>query len=334
MKSINRVRAPELPQNYPWLNSARPLSLKELRGRIVILDFWTYCCINCLHILPDLKYLEQKYKHSLTVIGVHSAKFDGEKEVENIRQAILRYNIEHPVLVDNGLRVWQQYAVRAWPTIAVIDPEGYYLGSVSGEGHRQTLDEFIEQLIVAHQASGTIVFKELPLILEKQRQPLRAPLAFPGKVLADEKSDRLFIADSGHHRLVISTLDGKILHIIGTGKPGLTDGSFAEAQFSAPQGMALDIETEILYVADTENHALRLIDLKNQIVKTIAGTGEQSHNIRPRARFRNPLKFTLGCRKNRKSTLHCHGRLSSNLGNATHHQHRTNLCRYRSRSWH
>lgn len=281
MKSNNRVRAPELPQNYPWLNTERPLSLKELRGRIVLLDFWTYCCINCLHILPDLKYLEQKYKQSLTVIGIHSAKFDGEKEIENIRQAILRYNIEHPVLVDNSLRVWQQYAVRAWPTIAVIDPEGYYLGSVSGEGHRQTLDEFIEQLITVHQTLGTIVFQELPLVLEKQRQPLLTPLAFPGKVLADEKSERLFIADSGHHRIVISTLDGKVLHIIGTGKPGLTDGSFAEAQFFAPQGMALDTETEILYVADTENHALRRIDLKNQLVETIAGTGKQSHNIRP-----------------------------------------------------
>ncbi len=281
MKSINRVRSPELPQNYPWLNSDRPLSLKALRGRVVILDFWTYCCINCLHVLPDLKYLEQKYKDSLTVIGIHSAKFDGEKEVENIRQAVLRYNIEHPVLVDSGFRVWQQYAVRAWPTLAVIDPEGYYLGSVSGEGHREALDEFIGQLIAAHRVSGTIVFQELSIALEKQRQPLIAPLAFPGKVLADETSDRLFVADSGHHRLIVSTLDGKVLHVIGTGKPGLTDGSFETAQFSAPQGMALDAETQILYVADTDNHALRRIDLNKKTVETIAGTGEQSHNIRP-----------------------------------------------------
>ena len=120
-----RVRAPELPQNYPWLNTNKPLSLQQLKGRVVLLDFWTYCCINCLHILPQLKYLEQKYKDSLTVIGVHSAKFDNEKEVENIRQAILRYDIEHPVLVDSGFQIWQQYAVRAWPTLMVIDPEGY-----------------------------------------------------------------------------------------------------------------------------------------------------------------------------------------------------------------
>lgn len=177
-----RVRAPELPQNQPWLNSDRPLSIKGLKGRVVILDFWTYCCINCLHILPKLKYLEQKYKDSLTVIGVHSAKFDNEKETENIRQAILRYDIEHPVLVDNGFAVWQQYAIRAWPTLIVIDPAGYVIGSVSGEGNRDVLERLIEQVIREHREKGTINFQELSVVLEKQRIPLTTPLAFPSKV--------------------------------------------------------------------------------------------------------------------------------------------------------
>lgn len=276
-----RVRAPELPQNSPWLNTEKPLSVKQLKGRVVILDFWTYCCINCLHILPTLKYLEQKYKDSLTVIGVHSAKFYNEKETENIRQAILRYDIEHPVLVDSGFRVWQEYAVRAWPTLMVIDPEGYVIGYVSGEGDRDVLDELIQKLIHQHQEKGTINFQELNITLEKQRKPLITPLAFPGKVLATQAG--LFIADSGHHRIVISSLDGEILHLIGTGQSGLTDGSFDEAQFFAPQGMTFDEENQILYVADTENHALRRVDLKRQVVETIAGTGEQSRNIRPHA---------------------------------------------------
>ncbi len=274
-----RVRAPKLPQNSPWLNTEKPLSLQQLKGRIVILDFWTYCCINCLHILPKLKYLEQKYKDSLTVIGVHSAKFDNEKETENIRQAILRYDIEHPVLVDSGFRVWQEYAVRAWPTLMVIDPEGYVIGYVSGEGNLDVLEELIQKLISQHHEKGTINFQELKLTLEKQQRPLITPLAFPGKVLATKAG--LFIADSGHHRLVMSSLKGEILHLIGTGQSGLTDGSFNKAQFFAPQGMAFDEENQILYVADTENHALRRVDLKRQMVETIAGTGEQSHNIRP-----------------------------------------------------
>ncbi|MEH2212703.1 thioredoxin-like domain-containing protein [Nostoc sp.] len=276
---IPRVRAPKLPQNYFWLNTDKPLSLKQLKGRVVILDFWTYCCINCLHILPNLKYLEQKYKDSLTIIGVHSAKFDNEKETENIRQAILRYDIEHPVVVDRGFRIWEEYAVRAWPTLIIIDPEGYAIAQISGEGNRDTLDELIQKLIQQHQDKGTINFQEISLTLEKQRQPLITPLAFPGKVLATQAG--LFIADSGHHRLVMSSFDGEILQLIGTGKSGLTDGAFNEAQFFAPQGMAYDAENQILYVADTENHALRQVDLKRQVVKTIAGTGEQSRNIHP-----------------------------------------------------
>ncbi|MEH1799196.1 MAG: thioredoxin-like domain-containing protein [Nostoc sp.] len=276
---IPRVRAPELPQTYSWLNTDKPLSLKQLKGRVVILDFWTYCCINCLHILPNLKYLEQKYKDSLTIIGVHSAKFKNEKETENIRQAILRYDIEHSVVVDKGFRIWEEYAVRAWPTLIIIDPEGYVIGQISGEGNRDTLDELIQKLIQQHQEKDTINFQEISLTLEKQRQPLLTPLAFPGKVLATPMG--LFIADSGHHRLVVSSFDGEILHLIGTGKSGLTDGSFSEAQFFAPEGMAFDAENQILYVADTENHSLRRVDLKRQRVETIAGTGEQSRNIHP-----------------------------------------------------
>lgn len=265
-----RIRAPELPQNYVWLNTDKPFSLKQLKGRIVILDFFTYCCINCLHVLPDLKYLEQKYKDSVTVIGVHSAKFDNEKEAENIRQAILRYNIEHPVLVDRDFRVWQEYAVKAYPTFAVIDPQGYVVASLVGEGKREILDEAIAKLIQLHQDKGTIDFQEFDFILEKHKTPLITPLSFPGKVLAADS--KLFIADSGHHRIVVSSLEGEVLHIIGSGS-GLKDGCFEEAEFSSPQGMAFDIDN-ILYVADTENHAIRKVDFKSQKVETIAAINE------------------------------------------------------------
>jgi thiol-disulfide isomerase/thioredoxin/DNA-binding beta-propeller fold protein YncE len=319
-----RVRAPEFPGNYPWLNTEKSLSIASLKGRVVILDFWTYCCINCLHVLPDLKYLEQKYKDSLTVIGVHSAKFENEKEVENIRQAILRYDIEHPVIVDSGMKVWQSYAVRAWPTLMVIDPESYVVGFVSGEGNREALDSLVGKLIAEYKVKNAIDFKELRFSLEKQRKPVSTPLAFPGKVLAfsitateakdlhideallgemTENSEFvdeivepgpansviqslvgscLFVADSGHNRIVVSTTEGEVLHVIGTGKPGLTDGDFAEAEFFAPQGMAFDADSQILYVADTENHALRKIDFTTGRVETVAGTGEQSHEIGPR----------------------------------------------------
>ncbi len=275
------VRAPELPENYPWLNTDKPLSLKALKGKIIILEFWTYCCINCLHILPELKYLERQYQDSLTVIGVHSGKFDNEKEIENVRQAILRYDIEHPILVDSDFRVWEHYTIKAWPTLIIIDPQGYVIGQFAGEGHIQTIENMIIQTL--NKTQNHINIQPLQFTLEKQQQPLITPLAFPGKVLATP--DGLFIADSGHHRIVMSTLEGEVIHVIGRGKPGLTDGAFEEAQFSTPQGMTYDAESKILYVADTDNYTLRQIDLQQQIVETIAGTGQQSHIIFPHSGF-------------------------------------------------
>ncbi|MBC5795293.1 redoxin domain-containing protein [Sphaerospermopsis sp. LEGE 00249] len=274
---IPRVRAPELPENYPWLNTDKPLSLKALRGRIIILDFWTYCCINCLHILPDLKYLERKYQDSLTVIGVHSGKFDNEKEIENIRQAILRYDIEHPILVDSDFRVWEHYTIKAWPTLIIIDLQGYVIGQFAGEGHLQKIENMIIQIL--SKIPNHINIQPLKFTLEKQHQTLITPLAFPGKVLATP--DSLFIADSGHHRVIMSSLQGEFIQVMGTGKRGVKDGNFQSCEFSAPQGMTYDSDTKSLYIADTENHLLRKIDLPKQIVETIAGTGKQSNIIYP-----------------------------------------------------
>ena len=271
-----RVRAPELPQNLPWLNCDRPLSLLALQGRIVILEFWTVSCINCLHVIPDVKYLEQKYRDRLVVIGVHTAKFDHEQHPDNIQQAIVRYGITHPVVVDCDRQIWDNYTVRAWPTFVVI-AKGYVVATVSGEGKRQFLDDLIQQLI--GEEAGTLD-DALPLTLEPS-PVLTYPLAFPSIVLADETSDTLFIADTGHHRIAIATLNGSESIIIGTGKPGWKDGDWETAQFSAPQGMAFDHQQQALFVADTGNHLLRRIDLLQQQVSTIAGTGTQSRALFP-----------------------------------------------------
>jgi len=285
------IRSPELPQNYPWLNTNKSLSLKQFRGRIVILDFWTYCCINCLHVLPDLKYLEQKYKSSVTVIGVHSAKFDNEKETENIRQAILRYDIQHPVLIDKDFRVWQEYAVKAYPTFIVIDPKGYIVATLTGEGKREILDELISKLIKQYQDENKINFQEIDLILEKDKTPLITPLAFPGKVLA--ANSKLFIADSGHHRIVVSNLNGEVLYIVGNGKSGLKNGNFQSAEFSSPQGMTFDEANNILYVADTENHTIRKVDFHRGKVETIAGIRENLNSPWDLVKLSNKLFIAM-----------------------------------------
>jgi len=269
------VHAPELTGGRGWLNTDKPLSLSALKGKVVLLDFWTYGCINCMHIIPDLKRLEHKYANQLVVIGVHSAKFENEKDTENIRRIILRYEIEHPIYNDANFTVWRSYAVNAWPTQVLIDPAGYIIGAVSGEGHYQLFDQVIAKTVAEFRKRGKLNEEPLRLALERAKVG-DLPLAFPGKVLADAKGDRLFIADSNHNRIVVTKLDGTLLDTIGSGERGAGDGPFDLASFFRPQGMALDGES--LYVADTENHLIRRVDLKARRVETIAGTGLQSRD--------------------------------------------------------
>jgi thiol-disulfide isomerase/thioredoxin len=269
-----KVNAPEFPEGMEWLNTDRPLAIRQLRGKVVLLDFWTFCCINCMHVLPDLRKLERKYPNELVVIGVHSAKFAAERGTENIRQAILRYEIEHPVVNDHDMKIWGEYTVNAWPTLMLIDPAGKIVGRLSGEDVYDRMDRAIAMLIETFDARKMIDRRPLNLKLERQRTP-SSVLTFPGKVLADEKSKRLFIADSNHNRIIVVSLeDSSVRDVIGSGEIGLIDGGFETAAFNHPQGMAVDGPT--LYVADTENHALRSVDLEKRLVTTIAGTGEQS----------------------------------------------------------
>lgn len=271
-----RFAAPELEGGVAWLNTAGPLRLKDLRGKIVLLDFWTLCCINCMHVLPDLAKLEKKYPNELVVIGIHTAKFQNEKNTESIRKAILRYEISHPVVNDANQRIWETFGSRSWPTLCLIDPEGYLVARGSGEGLYEALDREITRLIKIHKAKKTLNEKPLKFQLARLQENGASPLFFPGKVLADAASKRLFIADSTHHRIVITDLDGKKIAIAGAGEPGKQDGSFDKASFNDPQGMAL--KGDSLYVADRRNHLLRVLDLKARTVKTVAGTGVQGQD--------------------------------------------------------
>jgi thiol-disulfide isomerase/thioredoxin/DNA-binding beta-propeller fold protein YncE len=266
-----RADAPDFPQGAEWLNS-RPLSKKDLKGKFVLVDFWTYCCINCMHILPELKKLEEKYPNELVVVGAHSAKFEEERQTENIREAILRYEIEHPVINDADHSLWTRYEVDTWPTIVLIDPDGKVLWRKEGEFKAEEVDVKLRPGVATHKRKGTLSLEPLKFELEAEKTE-DTPLRFPGKLLADEKSDRLFIADSNHNRIVVTSLDGKLQATIGSGAIGRMDGDFATATFNHPQGLVLHGDT--LYVADTENHLIRKVDLKQQKVVTIAGDGEQ-----------------------------------------------------------
>ena len=269
-----RPVAPELDGGTDWLNTAKPIKLADLKGRIVVLDFWTLCCINCIHTLPDLAKIEARYPNVVVVIGVHSPKFENEKKTASIFKAILRYEITHPVVNDADHKIWRAYGVESWPTLGLIDPDGKVVRGYSGEGNYEQLDEDIAKLIKDFKANGRL--KETPIAFKLIQEKFDNPIYFPGKVLADADSKRLFIADSTNHRIVITNLEGKKIAIAGSGKEGFKDGKFADAQFSDPQGMCLDGDT--LYVADRKNHSIRALNLKDETVKLVAGNGKQGRD--------------------------------------------------------
>ncbi|MFQ5796009.1 MAG: thioredoxin-like domain-containing protein [Candidatus Bipolaricaulia bacterium] len=273
--------APEFPIGLDWLNTDRPLTLEQLKGKVVLLDFWTYGCINCMHIIPELKQLEEEYRNELVVIGVHSAKFTNEGDTDNIRQIILRYGLEHPVVNDRNFLLWRMWGARAWPTLVLIDPAGNVVGGHMGEGIYPIFKPVIESLVQEFEAKGILDRTPLGLKLEKEGLP-ETVLSFPGKILADADGGRLFIADTNHNRIVIADIDsGDVFNLIGSGERGFDDGDFRTATFSQPQGIALSEDGRTLYVADTENHAVRQMDLVNEAVTTLVGTGFQARMYPP-----------------------------------------------------
>ncbi|CAI5960442.1 unnamed protein product [Closterium sp. NIES-64] len=280
---------PDFEPRLQWLNSA-PLSFdRELRGKVVLLDFWTYCCINCMHVLPDLAALEKKYEgQPVVVVGVHSAKFDNEKDLHAIRNAVLRYDVAHPVVNDGDMLMWRALGVSSWPTLALVAPTGRLIAMVPGEGNRQLFDDLIAASLEYYGAKGALSDAPIPLALERSRDQrvVASALRFPGKLASDLANGRLFISDSNNHRIVVTDLQGSFLAQIGGAGDGLVDGSFEMAQFNRPQGVAYDPSRNLLFVADTENHALRQVDLVGETVTTVAGDGRKGQDYKGGARGR------------------------------------------------
>lgn len=266
------MTAPDFPKGLDWINTSNPISLKDLKGKFVLLDFWTYGCINCMHIIPDLKKLEETYKDELVVIGVHSAKFENEKKTENIKKIVQRYGVKHPVVNDKDFKIWNSYAAQAWPAIYVITPEGKIFEEYLGEGFYSDLNKKLKEAIKEADAYHLVNRKKLEFNESKEEKSL---LSFPSKIYVDDKNNNLIVSDTGNNRIIIFDLKtNELKKIIGNGKEGLSDGSFSESMFKKPQGLYL--KDNKLYVADTENHAIREIDLLSEKVTTLIGTGKQA----------------------------------------------------------
>ncbi|MGW2093404.1 NHL domain-containing thioredoxin family protein [Promicromonospora sukumoe] len=278
VQNFPRVRASELV-GRGWLNTGgRTVTLSELRGKVVVLDFWTFCCINCLHVLDELREVEERHRDELVIIGVHSPKFEHEADPDALAAAVERYEVRHPVLDDPELVTWGAYTARAWPTLVVIDPEGYIVAQMAGEGHGSAIAALVDDLVAEHALKGTLHRGSGPYV---PPAPASGTLRFPAKALALPNGN-LLVADAGHHSLAELAPDGETLvRRIGSGERGLVDGGPGEARFSEPNGLCLvpaDLATSLGYdvlVADTVNHALRGVRLSDGAVHTVAGTGQQ-----------------------------------------------------------
>jgi thiol-disulfide isomerase/thioredoxin len=274
-----RPVAPEFPRGFTWWNTDRPLTFSgDLKGRVVVLDFWTYCCINCVHNLANLEQVEEHFRGKpVVVVGVHSNKFTNEAEAANIRTAMLRYHIKHPVIVDKEHRIWTAYGVSAWPTLVFVDSEGRVAGAVSGEVQPEEIEKAVQTLLDEGCQHGTLA-DSAPMLRPEAMVLSASGLAFPGKITADPAGERLFIADSGHNQIVVTDRAGRLLQLIGAAVAGNADGAAEEAMFNDPQGMAYDPGHNTLYVADHGNHLIRRVDLKAGRVETILGTGRQDYD--------------------------------------------------------
>ena len=262
-----RIHAPELSGAAAWLNTAAPLSMKDLRGQVVILDFWTYCCINCMHVLPILRDLEERHRlDPLVVIGVHSAKFDAEKDAGHILAAMRRYGVSHPVAVDSEQRIWSQYAVRSWPTLVIIRPDGTLAAVAPGEPDPVVLEGFVQQLLAESRAAGTLLEKPAPSV--EPAAEIQRPLHYPGKIA--QGGGKIFVSDSGHHRVLVLDARGAVLDCIGSGLRGMREGDLASCALDDPQGLAF--QNGVLYVADARAHVVWRVDLAERTVARFAGT--------------------------------------------------------------
>jgi thiol-disulfide isomerase/thioredoxin len=267
------IRPPELNRSdIEWLNTDHPLDLKMLRGQVVLLDFWTYCCVNCLHIIPLLSDLEDRFGEKLLVIGVHSPKFTNERELGQLKDAIKRYDIRHPVIHDPDRQLWEEYAVRAWPTLVLISAEGYIIGHYPGEPQPGVLETLIERAlcdVTVTGKPGTSVSGP-----DVDHQSSSGVFRYPSKIKPLPGAPLTWaLTDTGHHQLVLLNEDGAEIKRFGTGQPGFIDGAANKGRLNGPEGLCCS-ETAI-YVADTRNHAIRCIDLESGHISTLAGTGKR-----------------------------------------------------------
>jgi len=264
--TANLSRAPEFPAGLEWFNVDKPVVLAEQTGRVVLIYFGTWSSGHCPGSLSDLQYLNLKYRDELTVIGVNSPRFRCEMSSTHIQKIINKFHVTYPVLHDPALKLSKTYGIQDTPVFVLIDCDGCILGAMSGEGKVSQLEQ-----VIKHQTGKQ---KDIHISGPSPVKPRLLPepagiLSFPGRIIVSDS--KIYIADSGHNRILVASSTGCVQRQYGSDAPGFIDGNGDAAAFNNPQGMALD--DEYLYVADEGNHAIRRINLRTDDIDTIAGNG-------------------------------------------------------------
>ncbi|HTD28347.1 MAG TPA: hypothetical protein VK660_03065, partial [Xanthomonadaceae bacterium] len=261
--------APELSHALEWINCA-PMTLGALRGNVAVVAFWSAGSAYSHNLLEHLRQLQLKYASVLQVIAVHVPKFEAERDPEFVRKACARLGVGVRVAHDPGFVSWQHFGVTAWPTAAVIDQAGVLRGLVVGDRQQDALEQLITSLI---PGDGSQEF-------EGKGPPLRSvlpdtPLLFPSGICVSDRV--LYVADTGHHSVVESNHEGRLLRRIGGDTPNFIDGIGGAAAFRRPRGLALG--RDAVYVCDTGNHALRRISIVDGQVQTLIGSGRPGQPV-------------------------------------------------------
>ncbi len=259
-----------------WFNTSRSVNKEDLKGKLVLLDFWSYSCVYCIQSLPQIRELQDDLGSKITVIGVHSARFEGEKNRTAIKKAILKYNIDFPVIDDSNLKIWKKFNLKYWPTYILINPYGNIIEKFSTKKDLKKLTKAVKK--AAKKYKYEINRDPLPTLPEKYNT-IGNVLSFPTDLKStknfsfrSKEVPAIFIANSSKNKIYVTSLSGDILFKIGSGVDGFEDGGFASSSFSRPRGLLY--KSGKLYVADTGNNALRVIDFKKKEVATLIGSGE------------------------------------------------------------
>ncbi len=275
-----------------WINIARELTKEDLEDRIILLDFWTHACVNCLHIIPEIKKLEAEFGNKLLVIGVHSGKFKNEKDIASIKKAVLKYDIQHLVVNDSELKIWNKFNINAWPTLVLINPRGKVEKRYIGENDVKYARKDIINMVEKYRYH--LNREKAPILLEKNKI-VRTVLSYPTKITFSRnfsyksyEGEAFFIANTGSNNVLVVKPNGEVIVQVGSKTPGLRDGVIDMARFNSPSGLLIDENK--LYVADTGNHSLRVVDFKEESVKTLVGIGSRGQIL---SKEKSGLSFAL-----------------------------------------